>query len=167
MSRDTACYATSPRRAIRILLARFLLLGCDDDRGTGVSDDTVFESALVRIGAFRCDADHAAFQQSAPIVNNCVWFTRTPVIIQPEVDRAFIANATTATFDNRGQSFARRRVAERGDESDWFAVDESLVRGIVETHWPRGQEHLRPFPWSHVAIDSATFFRQRRLCPLD
>jgi AraC-like DNA-binding protein len=127
-------------------------------------DEVVFESALVRVGAFRCDADHAAFRQSAPIVNHCVWFSRTPVVIQPQHEGSFVANANTATFYNRGESFGRRRVAAQGDESDWFAVDESLACRIVDACSPSGGvEHAGLFPWSHVAIDSATYFRQRAL----
>jgi AraC-like DNA-binding protein len=127
-------------------------------------DEVVFESALVRIGAFRCDADHAAFRQSAPIVNHCVWFSRTPVVIQPQHEPSFLANANTVTFYNRGELFGRRRVAARGDESDWFAVEESLACRIVDACAPYGDVgHAGPFPWSHVSIDSATYFRQRAL----
>lgn len=127
-------------------------------------DEVVFESALVRVGAFRCDADHAAFGQSAPIVNHCVWFSRTPVEIQPQHERSFVANANTATFYNRGEWFGRRRVAARGDESDWFAVEESLAGRIVEACSPAGgAKHAGVFPWSHAAIDSAMYFRQRAL----
>jgi AraC-like DNA-binding protein len=127
-------------------------------------DEVVFESALVRVGAFRCDADHAAFRQSAPIVNHCVWFSRTPVVIQPQHERSFVANANTATFYNRGESFGRRRVAAQGDESDWFAVEESLACRIVDACSPAGGAgDAGPFPCSHVSIDSATYFRQRAL----
>ena len=127
-------------------------------------DEVVFESALVRVGAFRCDADHPAFGRSAPIVNHCVWFSRTPVEIQPEHEHSFVANANTATFYNRGESFGRRRVTARGDESDWFAVEESLACRIVDACAPNGgREHAGVFPWSHAAVDSATYFRQRAL----
>ena len=127
-------------------------------------DEVVFESALVRVGAFRCDGDHAAFPQSAPIMNHCVWFSRTPVVIQPQHERSFVANANTATFYNRGEWFGRRRVATRGDESDWFAVEESLACRMVDACVPSlGAGPAGPFPWSHVAIDSATYFRQRAL----
>jgi AraC-like DNA-binding protein len=127
-------------------------------------DEVVFESALVRIGAFRCDADHAAFRQSAPIVNHCVWFSRTPVVIQPQHERSFVANANTATFYNRGELFGRRRVTARGDESDWFAVEESLACRIVDAcSASGGAGRAGPFPWPHVAVDSATYFRQRAL----
>jgi AraC-like DNA-binding protein len=127
-------------------------------------EEVVFESALVRIGAFRCDGDHAAFPQSAPIVNHCVWFSRTPVVIQPQHEPSFVANANTATFYNRGEWFGRRRVATRGDESDWFAVEESLASRIVDACAPSlGAGHAGPFPCSHGAIDSATYFRQRAL----
>ena len=132
--------------------------------GPQFHDEVVFESALVRVGAFRCDADHAAFGQSAPIVNHCVWFSRTPVEIQPQHERSFVANANTATFYNRGESFGRRPVAAHGDESDWFAVEESLACRIAdECSSAGGVEPSGPFPWSHAAIDSATYFRQRAL----
>jgi AraC-like DNA-binding protein len=126
-------------------------------------DEVVFQTALVRIGAFRCDADHAAFPRSAPIVNHCVWFSRTPVVIQPQHERSFIANANIATFYNRGELFGRRRVAARGDESDWFAVEESLACRIVDACSSPGRGQAGPFPCSHVTIDSATYFRQRAL----
>jgi AraC-like DNA-binding protein len=134
------------------------------DQAPQFHDEVVFQSALVRIGAFRCDADHAAFSQSAPIVNHCVWFSRTPVVIQPQHEPSFVANANTATFYNRGELFGRRGVAARGDESDWFAVEESVAGRIVDACSPAlGRGQAGPFSWSHVPIDSATYFRQRAL----
>jgi hypothetical protein len=128
-------------------------------------DETVlFESSLVRIGAFRCDADHAAFPRSAPIANHCVWFARTPVAIQPEHEKRFVANPNTAVFYNRAASFARTRIGVRGDQSDWFGIDETLACQIVEARAPgRGRRDAGPFPWHRVAVDSATYLAQRQL----
>jgi AraC family transcriptional regulator len=127
-------------------------------------DEVVFQSALVRIAAFRCDADHSAFRQSAPVEDHCIWFSRTPVVIQPQRERWFVANANTAVFYNRGELFSRRRVATQGDESDWFAVEESVACRIVDAHASyRRAGSTGPFPWSHVAVDSATYLRQRML----
>jgi AraC-like DNA-binding protein len=127
-------------------------------------DEIVFQSALVRIGAFRCDAGHPAFRWSAPVVSPCVWFSRTPVVIQPQHERSFVANANTARFCNRGEWFGRRRVAATGDESNWFAVEDSLACRIVDACAPSlGAGQAGPFRWSRVAVDSATYFRQRAL----
>jgi AraC-like DNA-binding protein len=132
--------------------------------GPRFRDVVVFQSTVVRIGAFRCDADHARFRQSGPVRNHCVWFSRTPVVIQPECEPSFVANQNTATFYNRAQSFSRTRVGASGDDSDWFAVDESLACHIVDAYGPCGTTgRAGPFPWSHVAIDSAAYFRQRQL----
>jgi AraC-like DNA-binding protein len=128
-------------------------------------DDTVlFETNLARIGAFRCDSDHPAFDHSDPIANHCVWFSRRPVEIQPEHERAFVANGHTATFYNRTECFGRRAVGAFGDYSDWFALEEAVAQQIVEASAPaiRGQRR-HPFAWSHVLVGAQTYLQQRRL----
>jgi AraC-like DNA-binding protein len=127
-------------------------------------DTVVFETGLARIGAFRCDADHAAFPQSDPIRNHCVWFSRTPVVIQPEHQRAFVANGHTAVFYNQTQCFRRVRVGAAGDYSDWFAIDEAVASQIIDARAPHILPRSRyPFPWSHVAVSAQTYLQQRQL----
>jgi AraC-like DNA-binding protein len=127
-------------------------------------DTVVFETSLARIGAFRCDADHAAFPQSDPIRNHCVWFSRTPVVIQPEHERAFVANGHTAAFYNQTQCFRRVRVGAVGDYSDWFAIDETVASQIIDARAPHilPRSHY-PFPWSHVTVSAETYLQQRQL----
>jgi AraC-like DNA-binding protein len=126
-------------------------------------DTVVFETSLVRVGAFRCDADHPAFRHSDPIQNHCVWFSRTPVVIQPERERAFVANGHIAVFYNRAQSFGRVRVDTDGDYSDWFAIDEAAAYDILDACAPNIHPRDHPFPWSYVRVNAQTYLQQRRL----
>src|SRR5882724_2819272 len=61
------------------------------------SDTIVFESPLVRIGAFRCDRDYPGFQDTGPADNDCFVFPRTAVGIEHEHEPPFAANPNVVT----------------------------------------------------------------------
>ena len=73
-----------------------------DDLGISEFDRIVFDSGLVRMGAFRCHPSHASFHDSGPPRNCCFVFPRTAVEIQHEHEAAFIANPNVVTFYNKG-----------------------------------------------------------------
>ena len=89
--------------------------GCEIDR-------IVFDSGLVRVGAFRCHPDDPSFHDSGPARNCCFVFPRTAVEIQHEHERAFVANPNVVTFYNQGQAYLRNAVSIEGDRCDWFGV---------------------------------------------
>ena len=49
------------------------------------------DTGLVKIGAFRCTPQEAAFENSGPIENDCFVFPRTAVVIEHDHARPFVA----------------------------------------------------------------------------
>src|ERR1700744_5525789 len=96
-------------------------------------DTIVFESALVRIGAFRCDRAFPGFGDTGPAGNDCFVFPRTAVQIEHEHAPPFVANPNVVTFYNRSQHYLRHEISERGDRCDWFGVDREVAREAVRT----------------------------------
>jgi len=130
-------------------------------------DRILFRTGLVCIGAFRCDQHHASFPESAPIENYCFWFPRTPVVIEPEHEKPFVANANIATFYHRAQTYRRQAVGDYGDYSDWFGFDKDLLRDALRERRPAiDEEPERLFPTSHRAVDAPTYLFQRQLFEL-
>ncbi len=132
--------------------------------GPRFEDRIVFETGMVRIGAFRCDRQHPTFTNTGPAENYCFVFPRTSVVIEHEHERPFVANPTIATFYNRRQHYCRRPISEDGDRSDWFGVHPAVLSEIVEACSPeRAIDERRLFPWTHAPVDSHTYLLQRRV----
>jgi len=128
------------------------------------TDTLVFSSALVEIGAFRCDVGHPSFRDSGPTEHHLFVFPRTSVIIQHEHERPFVTNPNVVTMYNLGQAYERREVSPRGDYCDWFGVDRSLALDVVRAFDPAIEERAdRPFRFSRVLSDAVTYAGQRRL----
>jgi AraC-like DNA-binding protein len=125
------------------------------------TDTIVFETPLVRIGAFRCDAEFPGFENTGPAENDCFVFPRTAVEIEHEHEPRFPANANIITFYNRSQRYIRRKISGTGDRCDWFGVDRDLAREVVRRVDPSVEE--RPFSWTHRSCDSRTYLIQRQL----
>jgi len=128
------------------------------------TDRVVFESGLVRIGAFRCRPEQSSFEDSGPIKQHCFVFPRTSVIIHHEHEAAFVANPNVVTFYNFGQVYLRSAISRDGDNCDWFGVDSELVRHVVREFDSRVDDRPEsPFLLSHGWNDAATYLLQRRL----
>jgi len=128
------------------------------------ADRIVYETGLVRIGAFRCHPAHPSFQDSGPAGNYCFVFPRTAVEIQHEHEPAFVANPNIVTFYNSGQSYLRSAISPKGDHCDWFGVDAQLVRDVVRTFDPRVDDRPeRPFLLTRGCADAPTYLLQRSL----
>lgn len=125
------------------------------------SDTIVFETDLVRIGAFRCDADYSGFQDTGPASGDCFVFPRTAVQIEHEHQPPFAANPNVVTFYNRSQRYQRREISDRGDQCDWFGVDRALALDVVRTFDASADE--APFGWGRGPCDARTYLWQRRL----
>ena len=127
-------------------------------------DRVVFESSLVRIGAFRCHPEHPSFQDTGPAQNYCFVFPRTAVEIQHEHEPAFVANPNVVTFYNAGQIYWRNPISPEGDLCDWFGVEAGLVRDAL-----RGLDSSvddrpeRLFQFSRGWSDAQCYLLQRRL----
>lgn len=131
--------------------------GCEIDR-------IVFDSGLVRVGAFRCHPDDPSFHDSGPARNCCFVFPRTAVEIQHEHEPAFVANPNVVTFYNQGQAYLRNAVSIEGDRCDWFGVEIDVVQDVVRTLDPTLDVHPdRPFNFTRGWADASTYLSQRRL----
>jgi hypothetical protein len=131
--------------------------GCEIDR-------IVFDSGLVRVGAFRCHPDDPSFHDSGPARNCCFVFPRTAVEIQHEHERAFVANPNVVTFYNQGQAYLRKAVSIEGDRCDWFGVAIDVVQDVVGA-FDSGLDANpdRPFNFTRGWADASTYLTQRRL----
>lgn len=127
-------------------------------------DRIVFDSGLVRLGAFRCHPDDPSFRDSGPARNCCFVFPRTAVEIQHEHERAFVANPNVVTFYNQGQAYLRNPVSIEGDRCDWFGVEMDVVQDVVRSFDPAFEEHPeRPFQFTRGWADPAVYLSQRQL----
>ena len=127
-------------------------------------DRMLFESGLVRIGAFRCHAQHPSFHDTGPIRSCCFVFPRTAVEIQHEHEPAFVANPNVVTFYNLGQSYQRNAISPDGDHCDWFGVDPELACDVIRGIDPRTDSNPeRPFLITRGWAASATYLGQRKL----
>jgi AraC family transcriptional regulator len=127
-------------------------------------DQVVFDSGLVRVGAFRCQPSHPCFHDSGPAKNYCFVFPRTAVEIQHEHERAFVANPNVVTFYNKGQAYLRNAVSAEGDRCDWFGVGIDVVQDVVRTLDPQVDAHPeKPFRLMRGWTDSETYLLQRRV----
>jgi AraC family transcriptional regulator len=130
----------------------------------GEIDRIVFDSGLVRVGAFRCHPKDPSFHNSGPARNCCFVFPRTAVEIQHEHERAFVANPNVVTFYNRGQVYLRNSVSIEGDRCDWFGVEIDVVQDVVQMFDPSLDSHPdRPFQLTRGWADASTYLSQRRL----
>lgn len=134
-----------------------LSAGCEVDR-------IVFDSGLVRVGAFRCHPDDPSFHDSGPARNCCFVFPRTAVEIQHEHEPAFVANPNVVTFYNQGQAYLRNAVSIEGDRCDWFGVEIDVVQEVVRVFDQALESHPdRPFNFTRGWADASTYLSQRRL----
>lgn len=127
-------------------------------------DRIVFDSKLVRIGAFRCHPDDPSFHNSGPARNCCFVFPRTAVEIQHEHEAAFVANPNVVTFYNQGQVYLRNAVSTEGDRCDWFGVEMDVVQDVVRAFDPTLDARPdRPFNFTRGWADASTYLSQRKL----
>jgi AraC family transcriptional regulator len=127
-------------------------------------DRILFDTASVRVGAFRCHPSHPFFHDSGPTRNLCFVFPRTAVEIQHEHEPAFVANPNVVTFYNRGQAYLRNAISDEGDRCDWFAAQNDIVLDVVRSFNPEVDSHPEaPFSFTRGWSDSATYLLQRQL----
>lgn len=127
-------------------------------------DRIVFDSGLVRVGAFRCHPYDPSFHDSGPARNCCFVFPRTAVEIQHEHEPAFVANPNVVTFYNQGQAYLRNAVSIEGDRCDWFGVAIDVVQDVVGAFDPGLDARPdRPFNFTRGWADASTYLAQRRL----
>ena len=127
-------------------------------------DRVVFQTGVVRIGAFRCHPGHPQFHDTGPARNCCFVFPRTAVEIQHEHEPAFVGNPNVVTFYNQGKLYQRNAISPEGDRCDWFGVEAGVVREAVHVIDPAVEARPeRPFRFTRCWSDSSTYMRQRRV----
>jgi AraC-like DNA-binding protein len=127
-------------------------------------EQLLFDSPLVRVGAFRCPAGHPLFADSGPIVNPIFVFPRTAVWIQHDGRAPFLSDPTIAPLYNRGQTYRRKRLSGIGDHCDWFALSPAVLAEIAAVRDPQGAERPEhPFAQAQTTVDSGTYLFQRQL----
>jgi AraC family transcriptional regulator len=125
-------------------------------------DVVVFESPLVRIGRWRCPADHPEFVDSGPITEALFVFPRESVWIAHEGQAPFVADPNTVTYYNAGQRYRRRKLSERGDQCEWFSMAPETIAETLSGHDPEAIDRPEsPFPFSHGPSDPESYLRQR------
>jgi AraC family transcriptional regulator len=125
-------------------------------------DVVVFESPLVRIGRWRCPADHPEFVDSGPITEALFVFPRESVWIAHEGQEPFVADPNTVTYYNAGQCYRRRKLSDRGDQCEWFAMAPEAIAETLSGHDPSAIDRPEsPFPFTHGPSDSDSYLRQR------
>lgn len=125
-------------------------------------DVLVFESPFVRIGRWRCPADHPIFADSGPIPDELFVFPRESVWIEHDGREPFVADANTVTYYNKGQIYRRRKLSVRGDQCEWFAVAPEAIAETLSVHEPAALDRREsPFPFTHGPSDPDSYLRQR------
>jgi len=125
-------------------------------------DVVVFASPLVRVGRWRCPAEHPVFVDSGPTPEALFVFPREGVWIQHEGGEPFVADANTVTYYNRGQAYTRRKLSRRGDQCEWFSVAPDAIAETLSAHEPAAIDRPdMPFSFTHGPSDPDTYLRQR------
>jgi AraC-like DNA-binding protein len=127
-------------------------------------DVVVFASPLVRVGRWRCPADHPQFVDSGPSSDALFVFPREGVWIEHEGEDPFVADANTVTYYNKGQCYRRRKLSARGDHCEWFAVAPEAIAETLSAHEPAAIDRPHsPFPFARGPSDPDSYLRQRML----
>jgi AraC-like DNA-binding protein len=122
----------------------------------------LLDTGTVRLGRFRISPGHPNFAAEGQMRRHEFVFPRTSVWIEHPGQRPFVADPTTVTFYNRDEPYARRELSPEGDRCEWYAVDPSLLDGIVREVDPGVADHPhRPFRFTHGPVDPASYARQR------
>jgi AraC-like DNA-binding protein len=125
-------------------------------------DVEVFASPLLRIGRWRCPAEHPVFLDSGPVPDALFVFPRQSVWIQHDGGRPFVADPNTVTYYNKGQPYRRQRLSEAGDHCEWYAVAPEALADTLAAHEPAAADRPdTPFTFTHGPSDAESYLRQR------
>lgn len=124
----------------------------------------MFESPIVKAGEFRCPIDHPNFSDTGPVSDYCFVFPRNACWIEHEGERPFVADSTTVPLYNPGRPYRRGVIDPSGDCTDWFSVDESVLRDMVarfDPHTADASDQL--FTRGAVGASAEMFLAQRNV----
>lgn len=115
------------------------------------------------LGEFRCSPEFPGFRRAGRIRNHVIAFPRTVVWIDREGERPFVSDPSTAVLHTPGREYERGVLSGEGDETDWIAVAEPVVREIVARHSPRDAEAATAFPCGRATVPATLYRAQRQL----
>jgi AraC-like DNA-binding protein len=127
-------------------------------------DTVLYDAGGLRVGAFRRYPWQRPFEDTGPIQGFLLVFPRTSVVIEHEGRAPVVADPTRVMLYNRGQTYRRRALSERGDECEWFSFPAELVADALRARDPGVDERLdRPFRGTHAPADARAYLLQRRV----
>ena len=127
-------------------------------------DTIVFDSSIVRIGAFRLPSTHPSFDDTGPVQNHCFVFPRHACWIEHQGQKPFVADSTRVPLYNSGQLYRRGLIDPAGDASDWFGIVPAVLRDMVACFDPASADHPdRPLARTAVDAPPGLFLHQRRI----
>ena len=92
----------------------------------------LFTGSSIRIGRFRCPAEDRRWRGENRIEGGpVIVFPRTAVEISVAGSGRVIADAARVMFYNDGQHYQRRVVDPRGDQCEWFAIDQASLCDLL------------------------------------
>ena len=134
---------------------------------SGVADEpcerTVFATADVVAGEFRCPTSYPAFTSAGRIHHYIVAFPRSSVWIERQHAPRFVADPASATVYNPGDQYARYPISPEGDLSDWLGISEHLARDIVRRFSEPDADHPEPFRHARATVGNDVYLAQRML----
>ncbi|MEO0424946.1 MAG: helix-turn-helix transcriptional regulator [Pseudomonadota bacterium] len=136
----------------------------DDCAAHAPPERTLYRSALLSIGKFRCPIGHPAFHAGAVNNGNLVVFPRTSVIIEQAGAKPVVADPNTAVLYNDHQPYRRTANHALGDRCEWFAYGAATVVQAIAGADPSVHDREdRPFHTNHAFPDRMTYLHQREL----
>jgi len=124
---------------------------------------TVSESGATAAGIFRCPITHPLHRDSGPTRAFVIAFPRTTGWLCHEGGRPMVITPSMATIYNRGQRYTRRRIASKGDFSDWIAITKpEVIRELASAFDAASVENPeRPLRFPYARISADLYKRQR------
>lgn len=127
-------------------------------------DRIVFESPIVKVGAFRCAVEHPRFSEIGRLDEYCFVFPRHACWIEHEGQRPFVADSTTVPLYNPGRAYRRSAINPAGDFTDWFSVSPDILREMVARFDPdMADASDRLFTRGVIGASSDMFLAQRQV----
>jgi AraC-like DNA-binding protein len=136
----------------------------DEMNLNGPPSRTLYSSAIVQVGDFRCPIAHPRFSATGACNAYCFVFPRAPVWIEHDGSAAFVADSTTVPLYNAGHPYKRSSISPEGDRTDWFAANPSLLREMIaEFNGAAADHEHRLFEFDFVRSEPSIFVAQRQV----
>jgi AraC family transcriptional regulator len=129
-----------------------------------VTDEIVFHSHLLRIGAFRCKPWQPWFEDTGPTSGHLLVFPRTSVHITHPGQEPVVANPNVVMFYNAGARYRRSKLSERGDLCEWYAFQPQVIADALSDYEAcLSDNQAELFKFTHGPSDRISYLLQRRI----